>query len=89
MTRQRKNEAGAAVVGKPMVENVLSGYNSCIFAYGQTSSGKTYTMLGQLPTIAAYVSMPDQVCTGHPPCACHVELYLCLQISVDHSRFGA
>ncbi|KAK1379074.1 hypothetical protein POM88_025818 [Heracleum sosnowskyi] len=31
-----------------MVENCLSGYNSCIFAYGHTGSGKTYTMHGDL-----------------------------------------
>lgn len=37
-----------AVVGKPIVDNCLTGYNSCIFAYGQTGSGKTHTMLGHL-----------------------------------------
>ena len=35
-----------AVVGRPVVNNCMSGYNSCIFAYGQTGSGKTFTMLG-------------------------------------------
>lgn len=29
---------------KEIVEDVLSGYNGTIFAYGQTSSGKTHTM---------------------------------------------
>ena len=36
--------------------DVLNGYNSTIFAYGQTSSGKTFTMLvrtGVLPRYAA------------------------------------
>ena len=33
-------------VGKPILEAVLEGYNGTIFAYGQTSSGKTYTMEG-------------------------------------------
>ena len=32
---------------QPLVDDVLSGYNGCIFAYGQTSAGKTYTMLGK------------------------------------------
>lgn len=32
------------LTAKPLVSNVLSGYNGTIFAYGQTSSGKTYTM---------------------------------------------
>ena len=30
----------------PAVESVLSGYNSTIFAYGQTGTGKTFTMEG-------------------------------------------
>ncbi|XP_018601174.2 kinesin family member 5Aa [Scleropages formosus] len=33
---------------KQTVKDVLSGYNGTIFAYGQTSSGKTYTMEGKL-----------------------------------------
>lgn len=31
----------------PVVESVLNGYNGTILAYGQTSSGKTHTMLGE------------------------------------------
>uniref|UniRef100_A0A8B9TR00 Kinesin-like protein n=1 Tax=Anas platyrhynchos TaxID=8839 RepID=A0A8B9TR00_ANAPL len=31
---------------KPIVKDVLEGYNGTIFAYGQTSSGKTHTMEG-------------------------------------------
>uniref|UniRef100_A0A183CMA8 Kinesin-like protein n=1 Tax=Globodera pallida TaxID=36090 RepID=A0A183CMA8_GLOPA len=31
---------------RPIVENVLKGYNGTIFAYGQTGTGKTYTMSG-------------------------------------------
>ncbi|CAF4483394.1 unnamed protein product, partial [Rotaria magnacalcarata] len=30
----------------PLLHLPLYGYNSTIFAYGQTNSGKTYTMLG-------------------------------------------
>jgi kinesin family protein 15 len=33
--------------GKPMIQACLEGYNCCIFAYGQTSAGKTYTMQGK------------------------------------------
>lgn len=29
-----------------LISDVLSGYNGTIFAYGQTSSGKTHTMEG-------------------------------------------
>ncbi|PON34472.1 Kinesin-like protein [Trema orientale] len=34
-------------VAKPVVESVLSGYNGTVMAYGQTGTGKTYT-LGRL-----------------------------------------
>ncbi|OQR92281.1 kinesin-like protein KIF6 [Achlya hypogyna] len=33
-------------IGRPCVENALSGFNSTIFAYGQTGSGKTFTITG-------------------------------------------
>jgi len=35
------------LIGKPMVDKCLEGYNCCIFAYGQTGTGKTYTMQGR------------------------------------------
>ena len=35
-----------AISALPAVESVLSGYNSTIFAYGQTGTGKTFTMEG-------------------------------------------
>ena len=34
-------------VGSPVVQAALGGINGTIFAYGVTSSGKTYTMLGE------------------------------------------
>ncbi|XP_042210977.1 kinesin-like protein KIN-7G [Homarus americanus] len=33
-------------VAEAIVESTLGGFNGTIFAYGQTSSGKTYTMMG-------------------------------------------
>jgi centromeric protein E len=33
-------------VAKPVVDSALEGVNGTIFAYGQTSSGKTFTMNG-------------------------------------------
>ncbi|EGT47810.1 hypothetical protein CAEBREN_00726 [Caenorhabditis brenneri] len=36
------------IAARPIVENVLKGYNGTIFAYGQTGTGKTFTMAGEL-----------------------------------------
>ncbi|CAL8285805.1 unnamed protein product [Lota lota] len=33
-------------IAKPVADRVLAGYNGTIFAYGQTSSGKTFTITG-------------------------------------------
>jgi len=41
----RQNEVFDAVV-KPLIDQVLDGYNCTVFAYGQTGTGKTYTMEG-------------------------------------------
>ena len=31
-----------------LIPSVIKGYNACVFAYGTTGSGKTYTMTGNL-----------------------------------------
>ncbi|KAG5871022.1 hypothetical protein JTB14_021091 [Gonioctena quinquepunctata] len=36
------------VVAVPIVERVLQGYNGTIFAYGQSGTGKTHTMIGNI-----------------------------------------
>lgn len=41
----RQVDVYSAVVG-PLIEEVLSGYNCTVFAYGQTGTGKTHTMVG-------------------------------------------
>jgi kinesin family protein 5 len=33
-------------VVEPTIEDVLNGYNGTVFTYGQSGSGKTYTMFG-------------------------------------------
>ena len=34
------------ITARPIVDSVIEGYNGTIFAYGQTGTGKTYTMEG-------------------------------------------
>lgn len=34
------------VAARPIIDSVLDGFNGTVFAYGQTSSGKTHTMSG-------------------------------------------
>ena len=34
-------------LGDEMLEHAFEGYNVCIFAYGQTGAGKSYTMMGK------------------------------------------
>ncbi|KRX08845.1 P-loop containing nucleoside triphosphate hydrolase [Pseudocohnilembus persalinus] len=36
------------IIGVPLSEFALDGYNICIFAYGQTGTGKTHTMYGKI-----------------------------------------
>lgn len=42
---QQKDLYEQAVI--PIVNEVLEGFNCTIFAYGQTGTGKTYTMEGE------------------------------------------
>ncbi|XP_069466095.1 kinesin-like protein KIF1B isoform X23 [Ambystoma mexicanum] len=34
-------------IGREMLQHAFEGYNVCIFAYGQTGAGKSYTMMGK------------------------------------------
>ncbi|KAL6180146.1 hypothetical protein ACLB2K_046813 [Fragaria x ananassa] len=40
------DQADVFADASPMITSVLDGYNVCIFAYGQTGTGKTFTMEG-------------------------------------------
>ncbi|VFQ99663.1 unnamed protein product [Cuscuta campestris] len=42
----KDDQADVYADASPMVISVLDGYNVCIFAYGQTGTGKTFTMEG-------------------------------------------
>lgn len=54
------------VVVAPLIEEVLSGYNCTVFAYGQTGTGKTHTMVGDAtPKVGSTwddVSQPIAIC---------------------------
>jgi len=43
---------------QPMIRDVMKGYESTIFAYGQTGTGKTHTMEGSLSTPELYGVIP-------------------------------
>ncbi|KAB2621454.1 kinesin-4-like [Pyrus ussuriensis x Pyrus communis] len=44
--RPEGNQEAVFAQTRPIVSSVLNGYNVCIFAYGQTGTGKTFTMEG-------------------------------------------
>ena len=44
-----------------IVQDVLTGYNGTIFAYGQTSSGKTHTMEVRIMKIKKYAKIRKKV----------------------------
>eukprot|EP01038_Epipyxis_sp_PR26KG_P008944 gene8944-12061_t len=47
---------------QPIVDQVLEGYNGCIFAYGQTGAGKTYTMTGPANNTENYINSQSGIC---------------------------
>ncbi|CAL6015319.1 Kinesin-like_protein [Hexamita inflata] len=44
---------------KPVVQAVTQGYNACIFTYGQTGCGKTFTMTGEQSNVGCIVNSFD------------------------------
>ena len=54
---------------RDLVENVLSGFNGTIFAYGQTGTGKTFTMQGKLTFLALCLLLlsADTLCKQFGP----------------------
>lgn len=43
---EKKQEDIYDVVLEPLISEVLDGYNCTVFTYGQTGTGKTYTVSG-------------------------------------------
>merc|ERR1711953_1157652 len=44
--KEAKNQDVYEKIAFDVIDSAIDGYNSTIFAYGQTSSGKTHTMMG-------------------------------------------
>lgn len=69
------------LIGKPAISDVLDKFNSTIFAYGATGSGKTHTMMGRLeesssrgiiPRIADLLTSNTKTCSMTASC---LEIY--------------
>ena len=63
-------EVYRAVV-EPLIEQVVMGYNCTVFAYGQTGTGKTYTMEGERSKEDDVCSWEDDPTAGIIPRALH------------------
>ncbi|CAH2021320.1 unnamed protein product [Acanthoscelides obtectus] len=70
-------------VVKPLVDSFMEGFNATIFAYGQTSSGKTHTILGnktdpglfQLVSNQLFQHVADQVDKRYLIRCSYIEIY--------------
>ncbi|XP_052126532.1 kinesin-like protein KIF11-A [Frankliniella occidentalis] len=51
----------------PLIDEVLSGYNCTVFAYGQTGTGKTFTMEGERSPNSSTVSWENDPLAGIVP----------------------
>lgn len=49
-------------VGKPVVDWILDGFNCCVFAFGQTGAGKSYTMVGDLNGDPSSYGLIPRIC---------------------------
>lgn len=51
-------------VGKPIEEDVVAGFSCVIFAYGQTGTGKTHTMEGDLKNRSEMAGLIPRMCNS-------------------------
>jgi len=51
-------------IGTPILNWILGGYNCCVFAFGQTGAGKSYTMMGDLKADASKYGLIPRICHG-------------------------
>ena len=66
------------IAAKPAIASVFEGFNGAILAYGQTSSGKTYTMIGE--------ETPDSSKLGIIPRIVN-EIFINIEKSSDSQEF--
>lgn len=57
-------EAVFEEVGRPVLEWMLDGFNCCVFAFGQTGAGKSFTMMGDLKGDPAKYGLIPRICFG-------------------------
>ncbi|KAK9122510.1 hypothetical protein Sjap_012112 [Stephania japonica] len=55
---------------EPVIKSAVDGYNACIFAYGQTGTGKTFTMEGQ-PDCPGIVPLAIEALFKQAADSCH------------------
>lgn len=51
-------------IGQPVLNWILNGYNCCVFAFGQTGAGKSFTMLGDLKGDPSGYGLIPRICFG-------------------------
>ncbi|KAK9170638.1 hypothetical protein Syun_002778 [Stephania yunnanensis] len=59
---------------EPVIKSAVDGYNACIFAYGQTGTGKTFTMEGK-PDCPGIVPLAIEALFKQAADSCHSFLF--------------
>ncbi|KAJ2742379.1 hypothetical protein GGI20_004520 [Coemansia sp. BCRC 34301] len=74
-------------VARPILEEVMQGYSCTIFAYGQTSTGKTHTMEGDLEPASPEGSSQISTNAGLIPRTLHNLFYLLDMQSAEYKVY--
>ena len=69
-------------LGIDVLNSAFDGYNACIFAYGQTGAGKSYSMMGCKVTSLCY-SMNYLKCVGFVLGSCVVRNLVIFYVSLE------
>jgi kinesin family protein 1 len=52
------------MLGQPVINWIIEGFNCCVLAYGQTGTGKTYTMSGDMTGDPKEYGLVPRICFG-------------------------